>query len=115
MRDSEAASGHRGGTIGATNKDYSAPTGSIRGGSLGKKNKHWDLGRGSGGGTDRAHPAVQENDPKKDGTPLPRTEEPIPRVELEPVRTEQATELPAQQVIPAGQDTIRPVIQEPVI
>ena len=47
--------------------------------------------------------------------PIPRTENPVPRVEPEPVRTEPVTELPAQQAIPAGQDTARPVIQEPVI
>ena len=37
------------------------------------------------------------------------------RVEPEPVRAESVTEVPAQQAIPAGQDTTRPVIQEPVI
>ena len=38
----------------------------------------------------------ERSDPKKDGTPLPRTEHPAPRMEPEPIRTKPFTELPAQ-------------------
>ena len=44
--------------------------------------------------------------------PIPRIENPEPRVEAEPVRTEPVTELPVHQGILAGQDTTRPVLQE---
>ena len=65
--------------------------------------------------TSTAKQAGERSDPKKDGTSIPCTEEPIQRVEPEPVRTEPVTELPAQQAMPAGQDMARAVIQEPVI
>ena len=65
--------------------------------------------------TSTAKQTGERSNPKKDGMLLSRTEDPIPMVEPEPVRTEPVTELPAQQAISAGQDMTRPVIQEPVI
>ena len=59
--------------------------------------------------------AGEQSGLEKERTPIPRTEGPEPRVESELVRTKPVTECPAQQDIPAGQDTARPVVQEPVI
>ena len=42
-----------------------------------------------------ADQAGERSGPEKDGTPIPRIEDPESRVESEPVRTEPVTELPA--------------------
>ena len=43
-----------------------------------------------------AEPPGERSDPKKDGTPIPCTENPVPRVEPEPVRAKLVTKLPTQ-------------------